>query len=272
MGVDPAKNKGSRLTLLSLFFFWPITNDGHMSRIGTSDDGGDERGVVLLGSYDWFRAACLSFLAETAHTHDDTLSLGSHQFARQWTWQEPLQHHALAIVHGSSAGLFRSFPLPVTALTDVPTNEAGEVKGYADALPSEVEDEAAVHTTSINTSLYVTQSIHWSCTWRVPVLYFHANWSSGEPMSLDQLTAFGVIHDSGTLQSALLRPDTAEDSNSYFVPVSYGDHPRTGLPSFYLHPCQTGRILSDLLPESYPSHLYIEAFLNLCASAVEMRT
>lgn len=196
-----------------------------------------------------FHSACFSYLEQAGV---QPLSLGSHQYARGWVWQHPTQ-----AVLPSSAGLVRSFDICVpTATSSSDTDEL-----------TEPIDDSATHA-ALTQTVRVHQSVHWSSTWRVPVLYFHASWPSGQPLSLDELSTARVIHNTGTLQSALVNPQT---DGSYFAPISYGDHPRTGLPSFYLHPCQTAHILSDILPPSHPDHLYIAAFLSLCASAVEMR-
>jgi len=70
-------------------------------------------------------------------------------------------------------------------------------------------------------------SIVYSHTWRVPVLYFDVENQDGSPCSrssvVDMLTQ--MHHQNDT-----------QDSWDF---VSYEEHPLTGHPSFFLHPCRT---------------------------------
>lgn len=179
--------------------------------------------------------------------------------------------------------------------------------------------------------LTLTQSIHYSSTWRVPVLWLQAYRSKdGSPLTLDELLTSGcpVFHDARRInddgpqtlfplmqrqeqdstdeleyqldQEETDRPTTGR--TAYFPPLSTSDHPATGLPAICLHPCQTATVIGEMLassteatrwstmPESSETaeggqlragdrvdddsyaRQYLEAFMTLCASAVEMRS
>lgn len=92
----------------------------------------------------------------------------------------------------------------------------------------------------------VTQTIAYAKTWQVPVLHFHANTSSGEPVPLEMLKSLNIVHRSG---GTLPEKDGKEREMGGGLEgaISVGDHPRSGLPCFYLHPCQTSDALGVLL-------------------------
>lgn len=73
--------------------------------------------------------------------------------------------------------------------------------------------------------------------------------------------------------------ESQEEETASFLPLSQGEHPISGLSSFYLHPCETATWLEtirksncrDLQPEAEMA-AYLETFVMLCSSAVEMRS
>jgi Autophagocytosis associated protein, active-site domain len=78
-----------------------------------------------------------------------------------------------------------------------------------------------------------TFSIVYSETYRVPVLYFHAEHRvSGEPCSRAQVLRYLSPGDMA-----------AEDSWEF---VSQEPHPHTGFPSYFLHPCRTAERMTVL--------------------------
>lgn len=130
----------------------------------------------------------------------------------------------------------------------------------------------------------VSQSVSWSPIWQLPILYFHANDSSGQPLSIDQMKQTNIVFRQGTLPR--------EKQEVIGGGGSVGDHPRSGLPVYYLHPCENEGAMGTLLGEKEESGAggqarregagegegkeeegwrYIAAFISLCASAVEMR-
>lgn len=152
---------------------------------------------------------------------------------------------------------------------------------------TEVAEEAVAEMEEVaRETVTVHQAISWSKIWRLPVLYFHAHTAGGQPVALSHLTRVGIVHSSGTLPHA----DGADDVGEHEVdtpatPISVADHPRTGLPTYFLHPCHTETALQSLLLHRHDQHpigdgegeggeqgwTYLSAFVNLCSSAVEMR-
>jgi len=76
-------------------------------------------------------------------------------------------------------------------------------------------------------------SIVFSDTWMVPMLYFTVKQSDGTPY----------------LRSQVLKLLNTNDIQDTWDFVSYEEHPMTGEPSFFLHPCQTSEKLSLLCGE-----------------------
>ncbi|KAN0060265.1 hypothetical protein ACQY0O_007594 [Thecaphora frezii] len=153
----------------------------------------------------------------------------------------------------------------------------------------------------------VHQTIAWSATWRVPVLYFYVTDCGGRTLTLDELIASPVFHRRGTLDQALRserlendadaaatatateteteRAKVLEEELASFPPVSQGEDPFTGQPCLFLHPCETAKVLGAVRgsrcsdaenaaaeKESDGWQLgYLESFMMLCATAIEMR-
>ncbi|GAA5931932.1 hypothetical protein JCM3775_000081 [Rhodotorula graminis] len=82
----------------------------------------------------------------------------------------------------------------------------------------------------------VLLSICYSPTFSVPVLWFEAHQSSGTPLSLEQVLRSTLFHDGHGLSSG--------DATPF---VSQADHPATGRPSWFLHPCETEGIVAEVL-------------------------
>ena len=94
---------------------------------------------------------------------------------------------------------------------------------------TQFEDESAQSPVMDSSSFEWRYSISFSDTWRVPVLYFTVQDSSGTPCPRDQVLSM--------LPASSMQEDTWDF-------VSYDEHPITGIPSYFLHPCQTKDILS----------------------------
>ncbi|CAO1634348.1 unnamed protein product [Sympodiomycopsis kandeliae] len=176
-------------------------------------------------------------------------------------------------------------------------------------------------------AVHLAQSIVYSTTWRVPVLWLDG-WVSNSQDGIGQssdasavrgLTVDDVLnmkatahqetngrdqpseseeHDAGeelnysanTIRPLLQHPpsdhsmdddgDEVSDARAYFPPITLADHPVNGRPSMYLHPCQTAQIIGEMLQadadvttldETEHAQRYLQAFLTVCASAIEMR-
>jgi hypothetical protein len=77
-------------------------------------------------------------------------------------------------------------------------------------------------------------SIVFSDTWRVPVLYFTVQHEDGTLLLRSQVL------------EVIMNVDDNEIANTWDF-VSYEEHPTTGEPSFFLHPCQTLARVQQLL-------------------------
>ncbi|KAK0550743.1 hypothetical protein OC845_002518 [Tilletia horrida] len=119
------------------------------------------------------------------------------------------------------------------------------------------------------------QSICYSTTWKVPTFYFSASRSDGTPLTLNQVIRSSIVqHELDPLveragnggqhpqfesqeaegsatpavpATAVTEKDDSPDLPATFAPISTCDHPVTGLPVLYLHPCETATWLQTLL-------------------------
>ncbi|CBQ69349.1 conserved hypothetical protein [Sporisorium reilianum SRZ2] len=223
-------------------------------------------------SFAQFQTFSLAYLA-----HRDRLFLSPTPtalswltYATQWVWLPPVYP---GTAFEATACLSRSFSVAV------PTS-ALHIDAQDAALQAEVEDEAEQPATEVRETVTVHQTISWSSVWRVPVLHFHAHTAGGEPVSLSHLARVGVVHSHGTLPAHggvkdVLDMQQQEQEPGGVAAISVADHPRTALPSYFLHPCHTEAALRGLLvhrgDDEDAGWAYMSAFISLCASAVEMR-
>ncbi|BGP48377.1 hypothetical protein JCM10450v2_004250 [Rhodotorula kratochvilovae] len=87
----------------------------------------------------------------------------------------------------------------------------------------------------------VLLSICYSPTYGVPVLWFEAHKSSGTPLSLDEVLR-STLCNSTALSNVSTR--TVEGTAPF---LSQADHPATGRPSWFLHPCETEGMVREVL-------------------------
>jgi hypothetical protein len=81
-------------------------------------------------------------------------------------------------------------------------------------------------------------TVVYSHVWRIPVLYFQVYTSEGSLLSREEVLSL-ILPDESTLNS---------DESWTFL--SHEEHPVTGMPSFFLHPCQTAARLGTLMHTS----------------------
>lgn len=107
------------------------------------------------------------------------------------------------------------------------------------------EDEQAVDPPSSDEEslqqLQWTFSIVYSHVWSVPVLYMMVQRLDGTPLPRSQILP-------------LLEPSSSSSSKEEFL--SCDEHPMTGIPSFFLHPCRTAEKLSVLECRSETTRLW----------------
>lgn len=77
---------------------------------------------------------------------------------------------------------------------------------------------------------------------------------AGSALNLDQILTSSLFHTSASdffAQSMSIAPaqEDRDTSNihAHFPAISQGEHPSTGVPCFFLHPCETSAALSDIL-------------------------
>jgi hypothetical protein len=97
---------------------------------------------------------------------------------------------------------------------------------------SRFEDESAQAPLTESPSFEWRYSIVFSDTWKVPVLHFTVQDSHGNPCPRDLVL--------NMLPASSLQEDTWDF-------ISYDEHPITGTPSYFLHPCQTQDVMALML-------------------------
>lgn len=119
-----------------------------------------------------------------------------------------------------------------------------DLEDYSIAL----EEELTHMPSSLSVSLEWRFTIVFSETWRVPVLHFTVQDSAGNPCPREQV---------------LSMLPTAKQHNDTWNFVSYDEHPITGTPSYFLHPCQTQDILTLLQNDCVQSTSLLLSWLSL---------
>ncbi len=182
-----------------------------------------------------FVSYCLDYLARRDRSHAPHSSLSWLTYAQAWQYDPPL-HSGKAFE--STAGLSRSFDFLIPSLSPshdpIDDSEAGQEDV---SLPDDPE-QTDFRLDPARQTIRIHQTITHSPIWALPILHFHATIPSGEPVPLNQLTRLGVVHSLGSVP---------QQTDGMVAAISVGDHPRTGLPSYYLHPCNTAAALEGLL-------------------------
>lgn len=66
-----------------------------------------------------------------------------------------------------------------------------------------------------------------------------------------------------------------ESDMAHFPAITQGEHPQTGLPCFYLHPCETSAALRDVLSDTQEDRngplQFIESWFMLVSTLVDVR-
>jgi len=89
-------------------------------------------------------------------------------------------------------------------------------------------------------------SVVYSHVWAIPVLYFRVQYLNGMPLSRPQVLNMLISGIDDGMENRSAHEDTIEDDDGWNC-VSYEEHPITGVPSFFLHPCQTSMRLHHLM-------------------------
>ena len=110
----------------------------------------------------------------------------------------------------------------------------------------ELDESAAVYMYSDSNQYNITEwnfSIVFHAIWRVPTLYFSVHDIDGIPTTRDAVIS--ILLDNTTNESIISEEQTWDF-------VSQEEHPVTGKPSFFLHPCQTATKMEFILNQ--PKH------------------
>ena len=97
-----------------------------------------------------------------------------------------------------------------------------------------------------------TFSVVFHDTWRVPTLYFHVHDIDGTPITRDKVVTILLSSTRGNETDTINTNGSMSEEQTWDF-VSQEEHPMTGKPSFFLHPCQTAAKMELLLcqPKQY---------------------
>ncbi|GAA5917297.1 hypothetical protein JCM6882_004155 [Rhodosporidiobolus microsporus] len=132
----------------------------------------------------------------------------------------------------------------------------------------------------------VTPSVCWSSSFGVPVLWFEAVKSSGAPLTLNDLSTCTFFHSqqrpslfsSSSLSSP--SPSSVAEDAPRLPFLSQADHPATGRPSWFVHPCETEGVVGEVLDATGKGEegegeegdvRWLRAWMMVVSSVVDLR-
>ncbi|KAF7597417.1 hypothetical protein BBP40_003664 [Aspergillus hancockii] len=123
----------------------------------------------------------------------------------------------------------------------------------------EDDPEALIRVTDPDTSLQIEYSIILSATYQVPVLYFTLRQGNHpRPLGINEVYQYLVpdqyrseLHNVGVMGG-----------------ISFGYHPQSGTPAFFVHPCNTADAMSQIAGQQ---HVTPEAYLIIWLGTVGNR-
>lgn len=130
-----------------------------------------------------------------------------------------------------------------------------------------IDDVTVVATPTPQCYLEWTFSIIYSHTWSVPVLYFRVLQTDGSALGRqDILQELGISDE----------PQCYQDAISSWDFISEEHHPVSGIPAFFLHPCQTSERMDAILHASSrktdTQHgLFLLSWLSLILPAIHFK-
>ncbi|KAI9681552.1 MAG: hypothetical protein M1829_000749 [Trizodia sp. TS-e1964] len=146
----------------------------------------------------------------------------------------------------------------------LPSPPEGEGEAEAEAEEEQEQeiddppDEAALQRSAALPNAVVEYSIVLSPTYRVPVLYFSLHNSSRAPRLEAVYEALVPLSMRGGLRSV-----------GVLGGLSRGDHPITGRPAFFVHPCNTAAAMQALVgAEGVPVEEYLVLWLGVVGGCV----
>ncbi|KDN49605.1 hypothetical protein K437DRAFT_77245 [Tilletiaria anomala UBC 951] len=257
----------------------------------------------MLSTNDEFRTASLAYVAyhcqhrqprllrTSTESDASNAALGSHVYSHGWNWTEYAHPYAMPVGY-----LHRECQLNAPILLSPDEDEKTPDDDEEDMSHSESDEpwqdqvQAADPSTassgaaaSSGNPYLMQQSICWSTTWKVPGFYFNVL-HGGRVLGLEEVVRSPFILN--TYLEGLDVEVSAAPDMAAFPQLSQGEHPVTGLPCFYLHPCETAARLQEL----EASHAFkqarpkdgtdrqtqherqkLEAFITIVSGAIDMR-
>ncbi|KAF2854799.1 hypothetical protein T440DRAFT_464937 [Plenodomus tracheiphilus IPT5] len=146
------------------------------------------------------------------------------------------------IIHQNETNFLRITKALETKPTTRNIESNDELEGVSDNGELELDEELSETDSEVFTSPSPTPLIHFdiilSPTYLVPTLYIHIS----DPLHRYPPTM-------STLNTYLIPPEYRGQTDGVGVMggVTIGDHPVTGRPVFYIHPCQTAGVMEEVL-------------------------
>ncbi|KAJ1311033.1 hypothetical protein OPQ81_009539 [Rhizoctonia solani] len=192
-------------------------------------------------SRDEFNRACQVFLKSSLQEPNSII--GSHYTGfGSWDWTE----------HGSVSGWGHLTRTSSSApLKNEDKTQDDDSFGGIDEL-IEHDDESCAPTATER--VYFHESIIWHPTYTVPTYYFQVVDAGGSPVPLTQIVNTArfrrrtLLDLAGEVAEYGIEP--AETGNARFPLLSQGDHPITGAPHWYFHPCETSIAVKEILSQT----------------------
>ncbi|KIJ70170.1 hypothetical protein HYDPIDRAFT_79298, partial [Hydnomerulius pinastri MD-312] len=118
-----------------------------------------------------------------------------------------------------------------------------------------------------------------SATFQVPTFYFSVHDLSGAPLVLSEIMRTPLLR-SHAFEGTEVTPFSIGQSSSNFPLLSFADHPTLGTPCWYLHPCETGPAVEEIMKATQedaqvldPHRLrWLETWFLVLSSVVDFRT
>ncbi|PWN38274.1 uncharacterized protein FA14DRAFT_183768 [Meira miltonrushii] len=227
------------------------------THMAEQDEAGTDDGTAKSHlSRDKFAEGAIAYIEANSHFQSDSDydNVGKHLYSRGWQWKQgkfpPFTQHM------ARAGIVTGVRLP----SDHPEDDTLDELSIAEDF-----DAGTKIGPLAATILHVHQTIVFSSTWNVPVMYIEASKNDGSIVPVNDLLRSTIFH---------IQPNTHDQdaSNATFPIISIGENPANGHGCAYLHPCQTATSIAILLEEKAVSPMeYLETFVMLCSDVVEMR-
>ncbi|CAD6566819.1 MAG: hypothetical protein CYPHOPRED_001130 [Cyphobasidiales sp. Tagirdzhanova-0007] len=173
----------------------------------------------------------------------------------KWTWRsDPI------IAYGYLEQLGK--PISYPACID---NDAGLQRDVVEEC-----DEAAQDSRLALDRAFVDYYVVYSPSYQVPVLYFRGR-DRGSQLKLE-LLLHSALFGRSSREYPLNTLNEAVDGSGHMPAVSQGEHPVSGLPCYFLHPCETSAALQDILgpAQAVPPHKLMETWMMLVGSVVNV--